>query len=62
MDHDQLVQSQLERIEGKVDTIAERVTKLESTEKIYRLLFGSVGVLLGFIGKEVIGAIMGGPL
>ena len=58
MDHDEMVQSQLSRIEDKIDELSSRVTKLESTEKIYRLLFGSVGVFLGFMMKEIIGRIM----
>ena len=53
-----MVQSQLSRIEDKIDELSSRVTKLESTEKIYRLLFGSVGVFIGFMTKELIGRII----
>ena len=58
MDHDQVVQTQLGRIEDKIDELSSRVTKLESTEKIYRLLFGSVGIFIGFMTKELIGRII----
>ena len=58
MDSDQVVQAQLSRIEDKIDELSSRVTKLESTEKIYRLLFGSIGVFIGFMVKELIGRIV----
>ena len=44
----------LTRIENKVDALSERITKLESNEKVSRLLFGATGVMIGFAVREVL--------
>ena len=44
----------LTRIENKGDALSERITKLESNEKVSRLLFGATGIIIGFVVREVL--------
>lgn len=41
-------------MDNKIDKMSERITKLESNEKVFRLLFGGTGVIVGFIAREVL--------